>query len=833
MLWPSPQDYNEAIQNPSTCFTDVELKGANVALGPLGLPHPVTGAFSSVYRLETPANAWAVRCFLRPVLDQQQRYACISQADLTATTSLVGFRYLPEGIKAGAKAAPYPILKMEWIDGETLDRYIMRNLKSPAMLFGLVENFLCMLEELEKCGVAHGDLQHGNVLVARDKIKLVDYDNMFVPALKGAKSNELGHRNYQHPERAEHFGPHLDRFSAWVIASSIISIACDPSLWDELNAGDECLLYRSIDFKNPNDSKAFSFLCDHQIEMVRELASRVRAYAVSDIDCVPPLVSSDIRNMISKSGISTTPIVLPTEIARTALTLASNTLQSLQSSTGSKRVVKRSLGVAREWSSITVKSIVSWFLGIPAPALHEIRVGDKVFAHGDYAQAKEHYLNALNLKETELLRVLKVEPATPWTNVPEDHRPLIQGWQEPLLLLLGICYARLHQFSESAACLKGCVNIYLRKRNGRLQALSALLLGAVCFAAGEKEKAFNLTRLYSHSVQKFKEATALDLVKPLKDEVITFLIALGDDCAPDTDRETAVACYKTAYQLDIENPDPLLRLGMLETRSHNLENAHEYFDHAYALAKSVAVKQLSALAMWSVSTVRFFDDSDKWSSKQKSRYLSNDELRKLLNEDPISSRRLELDSGYAGGSFILALSEHEGFVVAADEWAFHLLKHARYEDAARLVSIALKSMDIQTAPTYAEINLRFTVGFANWLGGRHGLALALFKDTANRLSSNLPYRVPYHALASLCVVAILNDLRKEEEARSIVKEWIPKRPQIGFKLDTWLDEGGRTLLTRFVELELHERMFEVVTRSGIPISSRSLIVELVAVMRMV
>ena len=43
-----------------------------------------------------------------------------------------------------------------------------------------------MTADLERHGIAHGDLQHGNLLVAADgTFRLVDYDGMYVPALRG------------------------------------------------------------------------------------------------------------------------------------------------------------------------------------------------------------------------------------------------------------------------------------------------------------------------------------------------------------------------------------------------------------------------------------------------------------------------------------------------------------------------------------------------------------------------------------------------------------------------------------------------------------------------
>ena len=78
MSWPTPQDYNEAIQNPKLCFDDPELKTGQPKLNTLGLPLPITGGFASVYRMQCGQRDWAVRCFLKEFADQQQRYAAIS-----------------------------------------------------------------------------------------------------------------------------------------------------------------------------------------------------------------------------------------------------------------------------------------------------------------------------------------------------------------------------------------------------------------------------------------------------------------------------------------------------------------------------------------------------------------------------------------------------------------------------------------------------------------------------------------------------------------------------------------------------------------------------------
>src|SRR5215813_9686883 len=128
MSWPTPQDYNEAIQSPNLCFDDPELKRGKPEENNFGLPRPITGGFASVYRMHCGQRDWAVRCFLREFVDQQQRYAALSNHLATVKLPyVVGFEFLPKGIKV--KSQWYPILKMEWVRGELLHDYIKKHLR--------------------------------------------------------------------------------------------------------------------------------------------------------------------------------------------------------------------------------------------------------------------------------------------------------------------------------------------------------------------------------------------------------------------------------------------------------------------------------------------------------------------------------------------------------------------------------------------------------------------------------------------------------------------------------------------------------------------------------
>jgi hypothetical protein len=289
--WPSPQDYNEAVQTPDYTFAEDDLKSGQAELTPLGLPKVATGNFASVYKMRCGESNWALRCFLRRATDQQERYQMVQSA-LNEMDSkwLVNFAYMAKGIRVNNHW--FPALKMEWAEGVPLHVFIAQSLHNRSQLIKLAENFKQMILELQEHGIAHGDLQHGNILVSETDLHLVDYDAVFVPALEGNVATELGHRNYQHPMRTEHhFNGLLDNFSSWVIYISVLCLADDPSLWQLLDGGDECLIFRQRDFANPTESRAFR-ICEKSANQIIRLHSRfLRSLISLPLDEIPALTA--------------------------------------------------------------------------------------------------------------------------------------------------------------------------------------------------------------------------------------------------------------------------------------------------------------------------------------------------------------------------------------------------------------------------------------------------------------------------------------------------------------------------------------------------------------
>jgi len=287
--WPSARYFTEAIQCPSICFAHPHLRNTLPAVDRLGMPLVTSGQFAYVYKLNSMNGDtdFAVRCFRGYLGDRDQRYRAI-QAHLanSPVSYLSEFTYAPEGILVGG--IRFPILFMHWIEGPTLDLYISEMLNRPDVLLHLSEEWLRLLGALRASGIAHGDLQHGNIIVEHGHLRLVDHDGIFVPAMAGWTASEVGHQHYQHPRRtAAHFDSNLDNFSSLVIYLSLLSVAERPALWHEHH--DENLLFTKTDFADPASSELLKKFRELGPEHAR-LADVLASAATGSADEVPSLL---------------------------------------------------------------------------------------------------------------------------------------------------------------------------------------------------------------------------------------------------------------------------------------------------------------------------------------------------------------------------------------------------------------------------------------------------------------------------------------------------------------------------------------------------------------
>jgi len=260
LTWPSSHDFVEAIQNPRLAFRDTELRDCEPAIDRFGMPVVAAGNFAYAFKLRDSTNkrATGVRCFRGFIPDRDRRYSLID-AHLNAHPNphLTDFEFDPDGILVGGQR--YPIVSMEWIDGPRLDLYVEQILGNKPALNHLADEWLKVIGSLRETQAAHGDLQHGNLIIHNSQFRLIDLDGMFVPAMQGLNSNEIGHLHYQHPLRSfKDFNLGLDKFSSLVIYLSLLALAEAPELWRDFH--DENLIFTKPDFVDPHSSKLFAQL---------------------------------------------------------------------------------------------------------------------------------------------------------------------------------------------------------------------------------------------------------------------------------------------------------------------------------------------------------------------------------------------------------------------------------------------------------------------------------------------------------------------------------------------------------------------------------------------
>ena len=275
MNWPSRREYANAVINPAAYVKDPELAGGQTAVNPVrGTPLDWNGSFAVTYKIKGAGGRkdYAVKCFAGPVTGRQERYKDLAQyLKQHKLPGFVGFDYQPEGIKVGGRF--YPILKMDWIEGNTLDRHIEDNLNNKKALLGAAANWADTALRLHRFTAAHNDLQHGNIIVQQNRqFKLVDYDGVFLPQYQGQQNPEGGHKNYQHPRKREQdYNKQIDNFPALVIYLSLMALAGRPELWRSFHNGDNLILTRE-DFLEPGRSECLKELKRHPDGYVKELS---------------------------------------------------------------------------------------------------------------------------------------------------------------------------------------------------------------------------------------------------------------------------------------------------------------------------------------------------------------------------------------------------------------------------------------------------------------------------------------------------------------------------------------------------------------------------------
>ena len=267
MNYPLISEYIEAIKAAEDNFE--KLTNLRPVLDNEGQPMMTSGNFAVVFKMKDVETGkfYALKCFTKDQEGRAEAYHQIAE-ELKDVDSpyLVSLRYLDKDLFVDTDQTTeteFPVLQMDWVEGKTLDKYLRDNLDDKYALEMLAYRFSQFAQWLIQQPFAHGDLKPDNILVREDgTLVLVDYDGMFVPAMKGKKARELGSPDFRHPQRTEDdFDEHIDDFPLICVSLSLKAITINTNLLLVVN-NDHGLLFTTSDYLDIANSKIVKVLCN-------------------------------------------------------------------------------------------------------------------------------------------------------------------------------------------------------------------------------------------------------------------------------------------------------------------------------------------------------------------------------------------------------------------------------------------------------------------------------------------------------------------------------------------------------------------------------------------
>ena len=258
MQYPLISEYVRAIQDASSNLD--KLAHLVPVLDDHGEPYRSSGAFAVVFKMkdEQTGKCYALKCFTEEQEGRAEAYRQIAdELAFVDSSYITSVKYLDKEIfvDSSCEEDEFPVLLMDWIDGKTMETYIAENYQDNYAMAMLCYRFCKMAAWLRSQPFAHGDIKPDNIMVRPDgNLTLVDYDGMFVPAMKRQKSPTIGTKDFSHPLRTvDDFDETIDDFALASIALSLKAISLNPYLLDEYGAADR-LLFSAEDYRDLSKS---------------------------------------------------------------------------------------------------------------------------------------------------------------------------------------------------------------------------------------------------------------------------------------------------------------------------------------------------------------------------------------------------------------------------------------------------------------------------------------------------------------------------------------------------------------------------------------------------
>ena len=264
MQYPLISEYVKAIQDAGDNLD--KLSYLTPVLDDHGEPYRSSGAFAVVFKMQDKSSGkcYALKCFTEEQEGRADAYRQIAdELDMVDSSYITSVKYMEKELYVDSQCEEdeFPVLLMDWVEGETMEAYIAANYRNQSAMSMLCYRFSKMAAWLRTQSFAHGDVKPDNIIVRPDgSLTLVDYDGMFVPSMKGYKSPTIGTKDFCHPLRTmDDFDETIDDFSLASIALSLKAISMNSTLLDTYGASDR-LLFSENDYRNPSNSKVISAL---------------------------------------------------------------------------------------------------------------------------------------------------------------------------------------------------------------------------------------------------------------------------------------------------------------------------------------------------------------------------------------------------------------------------------------------------------------------------------------------------------------------------------------------------------------------------------------------
>ena len=264
MQYPLISEYVKAIQDAGDNLE--QLAHLTPVLDDHGEPYRSSGAFAVVFKMQDKRTGkyYALKCFTEELQGRAEAYRQIAdELDLLDSPYITSVKYMEKELFVDSQCEEdeFPVLLMDWVDGETMEAYIAANYRNQSAMLMLSYRFGKMAAWLRTQSFSHGDIKPDNIIVRPDgSLTLVDYDGMFVPSMKGSQSPTIGTRDFSHPLRTvDDFDETIDDFSLASIALSLKAISMNSTLLNTYGASDR-LLFSENDYRTPSKSKVISAL---------------------------------------------------------------------------------------------------------------------------------------------------------------------------------------------------------------------------------------------------------------------------------------------------------------------------------------------------------------------------------------------------------------------------------------------------------------------------------------------------------------------------------------------------------------------------------------------